>query len=189
MRFCLTLSTNGVSTRLCHQWNNCLFWFWFGCAWLWLAEKFLQKWRWFFFFVVATRLSCKTMCTVTAKPHNCRFLVLKTNIQNLAAASALFTLVETSGFFDWNVNTLFIYTFWSIHICNSLLYFVVHTQFFLYLVDWNGAITDNCLLGTKFIFFLAKKKRVLSVFVVLTCSCNMNWTFWTNNQAPQFPQP
>ena len=32
--------------------------------------------------------------------------------------------------------------------------------------------------------FLAKKKRVLSVFVVFTCSCNVKRTLWTNNQAP-----
>ena len=29
------------------------------------------------FFVVAPRLSCKTMCTITAKQHKCRFLVLE----------------------------------------------------------------------------------------------------------------
>ena len=51
-----------------------------------------------FLFVVATRLSCNTNCTVTAKQHNCRFLLPKRNIQNVAAGFALFTVVETSRF-------------------------------------------------------------------------------------------
>ena len=60
MNFWLAVSTNGQLTRLCHKWNNfCLFWFMFGCAWLWLGESFLQKCRrksswfsssWFVFF-------------------------------------------------------------------------------------------------------------------------------------------
>ena len=36
----------------------------------------------------------------TAKQHNCRFLVLKRNIQNVAAGFALCTVVETSRFND-----------------------------------------------------------------------------------------
>ena len=158
----------------------------FLCGWLWLAEKFLQKRRWFSFFVVTTRLSCKTMCTITAKQHNCRFLVLKWNIQNMAAAFALFTVVETSRFISCNVNTLFNSTCWTIHISDSLLYFVVHTQFFLYLVDWNGTISKIVCRVTS---FLATKKRVWSVFVVFTCFCNVKGGLWTNNQAPHFPQP
>ena len=150
----LKSSTNRKRIRLYHistQFN--LFWFRFRCAWLWLAEKFLQKWRWFFFFVVTTRLSCKTMGTVTAKQHNCRFLVLKRNIQNVAASFALFTVVETSRFIVWNVNTLFISTCCTIHISDSLSYFVVQAQFFFtFLVDWTGTLSNNCLLGTKFIF-------------------------------------
>ena len=58
----------------------------------------MEKWRWLFFFVVATRLFCKIMFTVAAKQHNCRFLVLKRNIQNVAAGFALFTVVEASRF-------------------------------------------------------------------------------------------
>ena len=46
----------------------------------------------------ATRLSCKTMCAVTAKQQNCRFLVHERNIRNVAAGFALFTVVETSRF-------------------------------------------------------------------------------------------
>ena len=34
----------------------------------------------------------------TTKQHNCRFLVHKTNIQNVTAGFALFTVVETSRF-------------------------------------------------------------------------------------------
>ena len=78
--------------------TSTFFCFRLGCAWLGLAEKFFQKWRWLFFFVVATRLSCKTMCTITAKQNNCPFLVLIRNIQNVAAGFALFTVVETSRF-------------------------------------------------------------------------------------------
>ena len=88
------------------------------------------KSRWFFFFVVATLLFGKTMCTVLAKQHNCRFFVLET-IQNVVAGFALFTVVETSRFIGWNVNTLFISTCWTIQISDSLSYFVVHTQIFL----------------------------------------------------------
>ena len=51
-----------------------------------------------FFFVDTNRLSRKTMCTVSAKQQNCRFLILKSNIQNVAAGFALFTVVETSRF-------------------------------------------------------------------------------------------
>ena len=43
-------------------------------------------------------LSCKTMCIITAKQQKCRFLVLKRNIQNVAAGFALFTVVESSSF-------------------------------------------------------------------------------------------
>ena len=155
MHFWKTVSSNGVSTRLCHKWNNFyFFWFKFGWAWLQLAGKFLQKWTPIFFFAVATRVSCKTICTVTAKQHNCQFLVLEWNFQNVAAGFALFTVEEISRFISWNRNTLFISTCSTIHISNSFLYFIVHTHFFLfYLVDWKGALVNNCLLGTKFMLF------------------------------------
>ena len=43
--FCLTVSTNGELTQLCHEWNIFrLFWLMFGCAWLCLAENFLRNW-------------------------------------------------------------------------------------------------------------------------------------------------
>ena len=48
--------------------------------------------------VITTRLSGKTMCSVTAKQHNCRFCVRKRNIKDVAAGFALFTVVETSRF-------------------------------------------------------------------------------------------
>ena len=101
MKFWLTVSTNGVSTQLYHKWNNFyLFWLRFGCASVLLLDKLLQKWRWFSFFVVASCLSCKTMCTVTSKQHNCTFLVLKRKIQNGAAGFALFAVVESNRFID-----------------------------------------------------------------------------------------
>ena len=133
----LKWSTNRKRKRLFHNWTQVvLSWFRFGCAWLWLAEKFLQKWRWFFFFIVATCLSCKAMCSITAKQQNCWFLILKKKIHSVAAGFALFTVVETSRFIGWNVNTLFISTCWAVHISNSLLYFVVRTQFFLSMFGW-----------------------------------------------------
>ena len=61
------------------------------------------------------------MCTVTTKQRNCRFLVLKRNIQNMTAGFALFTVVETSRFIGWNVNTLFVSTCRTIHISNNFL--------------------------------------------------------------------
>ena len=190
MKFRLTVSTNGLSTRLYREWNKfCFLWFRFGCAWIWLAEKIIQKCRWFSFFVVGTRLSCKTMCAVTAKQHKVRFLVLKRNIQNVAAGFALFTVVETSRFVGWNVNTLFNFTCWTIHISNSLLYFVVHNWFFLSIVVWlKWDIRYQLFIGYHVHLFSAEKKRVSSVFVVFTCSCNIKGTLWTNNQALHFPQ-
>ena len=159
MKFWLTVSTNGVSTWLCQKWNNfCLFWFTFGCAWVWLAQEFIQKCSRLFCFVVATRFSCKVMCTITAKQHNCRFLVHKRNIQNVAAGFALFTVGETSRFFGWNVKALFFSTCWTCWtspiVCCTLL--STHNSFFLFLVGWKGTLSNNCLLGTQF-FFLAKK--------------------------------
>ena len=133
LKMWLKWSTKRKRIRLFHIWTLfSLFW----CGWLWLAEKFLQKWRWFFFFVVATRLFCKAMCSITAKQHNCWFLVFEGNIQNMAACFALFTVVETNHFFGWNVNTLFVSKCWTVHICNSYLNFVVHSQFFLSLFGW-----------------------------------------------------
>ena len=172
MNMLLKSSTNRKRIRLFHIWTRFdLFWFKFGCAWLWLAEKFLQKWRWFL--VIATRLSGKAMCTVTNKQHKCRFLVLKRSIQNVTAGFAFFTVVETSCFIGWNVNTLFISTCWTIHNSDSFPYSLsTYNSLFPYLVDWNGTLSKTCLSGN----ILAKKKRVLSVFVVSTCSCNLKGT-------------
>ena len=176
-----------MSTWLYYIWNNFYFlWFRFGCVWIWLEKKILQIWGWFFFCVFATRLPCKTMCTVTAKLHKCKFFVLERIIQNVAA---LFTVVETSRLIGWNLNTLFISTCWTIHISNSLLYFVVHTQLFPSLLGWLKWDTKYYLfVGYQVHLFQAKEKRVLPVFVVFMCSCNIKVTLWTNKQAPHFPQ-
>ena len=146
MNMSLKSSANRKRIRLFHIWTHFkLFWFRFGCAWLWLAEKF-QKRRGLFFFVVVTRPSCEAMCAVNAKQHNCRFLVLKRNIQNVAAGFALFTVAKISRFIGWNVNTLLICTCWTIHISDSLSYFVVHSQVFLFIfgwLKWNGTISNS----------------------------------------------
>ena len=133
MNMLLKLSANRKRIRLFHYWTHInLFWFRFRRAWLWLAEKLLQNWRWLF--VIATGLSWKTMRSITAKQHNCRFLDLKRNIQNVAAGFALFTFVETSRFVGWKINTLFVSTCGTKHISNSLD--VVHTQFFISIFGW-----------------------------------------------------
>ena len=117
---------------------------------------------------------CEKMCTVLAKQHNCRFLVLKTNIQNVVAGVALFTVVETSRYIGWNVNLNFNSSCWTKHISDSLSYFVVHTQFFLSTFGWlKRGIRYYLFVVYQFHLFLANKKRVLSVFVVFTCSCNL----------------
>ena len=141
MNTLLKSSANRKRIRFFYIWTRFkIFWCGFGFAWNWLAEKFLHKWWWLFLFVVTTRLSCETMCAVTTKQHNCRFLVFKRNFQSVASGFALLTVVETSRFIGWNVNTLFISTCWTLHISNSLLYFVVITQFFLSIfgcLKWN----------------------------------------------------
>ena len=135
MNIRLKLTANRKRICLVHTWTwFVIVWFTFGCACLWLAEEFLQKWRWLL--VIVTRLSCKAMCSNTAKQHNYRFLVLKRNIQNMAAGFALFTVVETNRFIGWEINKLFISTCWTIHIPDNLSYFVVHTQFFLSMFGW-----------------------------------------------------
>ena len=155
----LKSSTNRKQIRLFHIWTHFNFFcFKFGCAWLWLAKELFQKWRCIFFFVVATRLFCKTLCTVTAKQHNCRFLVLKRNIQTVAAGFELFTVAKTSHFTGRNVNTLFISTCWTIHISDSLSYIVVHTQIFLSRFGWlNRDIKYYLFVGYQSHLFLAKK--------------------------------
>ena len=68
------------STRLCHKWKDFyFFWLKFGGGWLWLAEKFFQKRRWFFF-VVTTPLFDNAMCAIATKYQNCRFFVLQWSI-------------------------------------------------------------------------------------------------------------
>ena len=132
---------------------------------------FLQKWGWFFFLVVATRLSCETLCIISAKQHNCRVLVLERNVQNVAAGSALLAVVETSRFIGLNVNTLFISTCWTMHIFNSPSYFVVHRCFFLYFVDWNELLGNNCLWVPSSSFF-SKEKACFFCFCRLYVRCN-----------------
>ena len=124
------------------------------------------------------------MCSITAKQLNCRFLVPKRNIENVAAGFALFTSVETSQIIGWNVNTLFISTCGTIDISNSLLYFVIHTQFFLSKFSWLKWHNKKQLFlvyQVHLFFFFSNQKRVLSFFIVFTCSCNIKGTLWTNN--------
>ena len=95
----------------------------------------------FFLFGVTTIFIGKAMRTTRTKQHNCRFLVLKRNIQHKWAGFALSTVIETGDFVGSKVNKLFISTCWTKHISNSLLFLVVHTQFFLSIferLNWNN---------------------------------------------------
>ena len=121
------------------------------------GENYSKK-RWLYFFVIATCLSCTSLSTVTAKQQMCRFLVHKRNIQNVAAGFALFTVVENSRFIGWKVSTFFLSTCWTIHISDILFHFVVLKQFFLPKFDrLIKSLNNNCLLGTKLIFFNEEK--------------------------------
>ena len=91
------------------------------CASLSLVEHVLQKGRLISFFVVATHFSCRTLCTMTNKQHNCQFLVLNRKIQHVKAGFELLLVVETRIFNDWKMNTLFIRACWTIHISNNTL--------------------------------------------------------------------
>ena len=68
IKFWLTVSTNRDSTVLCYK-KNAFFPFrtpvWM-CK-IVIVREFSSKTRWFFFFVVAIRLSFKTMCTIWNK--------------------------------------------------------------------------------------------------------------------------
>ena len=49
-----------------------------------------------FLFLCRNSFFYKTMCTITAKQHNCGLLVLKRKLQRVAAGLAFFTVEETS---------------------------------------------------------------------------------------------
>ena len=89
------------------------------CGCLWLAEKFLQKFRKFSNFVVAFRFCCKIFCSITTKQDKIRFLVLKGNIRHVRPGFALFTVVETGNFVGWKVNTPFVWTCCILHISDN----------------------------------------------------------------------
>ena len=97
MNMLLKLSTTRKRIRLFHMWTRFVFFLeQVRMCLVVIVGEILQKWRWFYFFVIVTSLSCKAMCFINAKQHNCRFLVPKMNIQNVAASFALFTVVEKS---------------------------------------------------------------------------------------------
>ena len=56
-------------------------------------KKKLQKWRLFLHFDVTTRLFDNAIGTITTKEHMFQFLVLKRNVQNVAAHFAFKTFV------------------------------------------------------------------------------------------------
>ena len=78
------------------------------------------------------------MRTVTAKQHNCRFLVLKRNIQNVAIGFALFTVVENSRFFWLKSKHIFHFYMWdNTHIQLSLVLCCPHTIlcYYIWLIE------------------------------------------------------
>ena len=126
MNFWLALSTNGDWTRLCHKWNNfCRLWLRFGCAWLWLAEQILQKWRLFIVFVVKTRLFGEAIRGINSKRHNFRFSIPKRNVQNVVARFAFTTLVTAFIIFfpcvDTNTLLSWVVASRTIHISKNIL--------------------------------------------------------------------
>ena len=60
-----------------------------GCEW---RRNFIPKGDGFSFSQSRLVPLAKKMCTITAKQNNCRFLVHKRNIQNVAAGFGLFTV-------------------------------------------------------------------------------------------------
>ena len=76
MQNSLIWSVNENLTRLCHTRNDFnSFRQTFVCDWMWLAEKRL------FFMVVATRLFCKAMSTISTKQCPSQLILPKWNIQ------------------------------------------------------------------------------------------------------------
>ena len=124
-------------------------------TWIWLVEKLLLKCRWLFFFVVASRLFCKTMCTVTAKQYNCRFW----SLQGLSKTwqQALHFLQTYKLVVFWLKGKHFSLLHVGQYTSPIVLILSTHNSFFLYLVDWNGALINKGLLGTKFILFSKEK--------------------------------
>ena len=95
LTFGLTVSSNRKLSELFHEWKDiCLLWYRFGCCWLWLAEKHLRKTRWFFIYVIMTRLFDKAICTVTAKHRKCGFLILIRHVHNMADCFTLKKIVR-----------------------------------------------------------------------------------------------
>ena len=86
-----------------------------GCAWLWLAEKIHLKWKLISIVIVATGFFYKTMCTITNKQNICGSVVHKGNIKHARAGFALLIVIKIH-FFGWNVNRLFVWTCWMIHV-------------------------------------------------------------------------
>ena len=133
------------------------------------------------------------MCTVTTKQHNCRFLVLKRNIQNVAAGFALFTVVETSRFIGWNVNTLIISTCWTIHISNNflnwfwLLFKNVNSltkwqEKVIYLI-FKGNIAHLAHRSALWTLIIASTKRFKSLFVQTKSTWTLYiWTIHVSNE-------
>ena len=63
-----------------------------------IGGAFSSKMKMASFFAVTIRFSCNAMCAITTKQHNCRFEIVKKNIQHLRAGFALFTVVATGCF-------------------------------------------------------------------------------------------
>ena len=107
-------------TQLCHNWNYFYpFWLWFGCDWLWLAEEFLQNWRWLHFAWLPLVFFAKQRVPSLPNIITVGFWSLKGifSLWDLAP----FTVEETGSFVAWKVNTFFVWACWSIHIYTKIL--------------------------------------------------------------------
>ena len=87
MKFWFTISTKGESTRLCHSWK--LFQFLAQVRGQMIAcggNKFFPKKETVFHFLSHDSPFQQKKCAMTGKHFNCHFLVLKRDIQNVAAS-------------------------------------------------------------------------------------------------------
>ena len=104
-----------------------------GCDW---RRNFIKSGDGFLFFVAATRLCCKTMCTVTTKQHNCRHRATKAKFKTwqqalhfLQSKKLVVFLIEIQTHFSF----LQVGQYTSPIVSRTLL--STHNSFFLYLVD------------------------------------------------------
>ena len=134
--------------------TSALLGFRFGCAWIWLAENFLQMRRWFFFFISWLVFLAKQCLPLPTNNIIVAFWSLRGIFKRWQQALR-FVQSEKLVVLLVNVRTHFSFLhvgqYTSPIVSRTLL--STHNSFFSYLVDWNATSGNNCWLATKFIFF------------------------------------